>query len=166
MLQTANGVADILELLHHKEEARLFRALEKYIPDFEKQVEALGQLIALRDALGGWNKLEEFMEAHAREHFVATLAPALERILKEKLDRRVDELKMSPRLFTCLRQDDIRYIGQLVQKSEADLLKLRNFGRRTLDQLKGLLGNLDLSLHMKLPGWTPPSDNPGGMGGT
>ena len=69
----------------------------------------------------------------------------------------VDELELSVRSFNCLQNAGIKYIGDLVQKSEAEMLKTKNFGRKSLKEIKELLDDMGLQLGMKLDNW-PPKD--------
>ena len=68
----------------------------------------------------------------------------------EALFKRVDELELSVRSANCLQNAGIEYIWQLVEKSEAEMLKTKNFGRKSLNEIKDILAELDLSLGMKL----------------
>jgi hypothetical protein len=70
---------------------------------------------------------------------------------------RVDELELSVRSANCLRNDGIIYIGTLVQKSEDEMLRTANFGRKSLNEIKEVLAQLGLQLGMDIPGW-PPND--------
>jgi len=76
--------------------------------------------------------------------------------LNENLFKSVDELELSVRSANCLKNADIRYIGDLVQKTEAEMLKTKNFGRKSLNEIKEILGEMGLSLGMKLENWPPP----------
>ncbi len=76
--------------------------------------------------------------------------------LNENLFRSVDELELSVRSANCLKNADIRYIGDLVQKTEAEMLKTKNFGRKSLNEIKEILAEMGLSLGMKLESWPPP----------
>jgi DNA-directed RNA polymerase subunit alpha len=76
--------------------------------------------------------------------------------LNENLFKSVDELELSVRSANCLKNADIRYIGDLVQKSEAEMLKTKNFGRKSLNEIKEILSEMGLSLGMKLENWPPP----------
>ncbi|MCL4235133.1 MAG: DNA-directed RNA polymerase subunit alpha [Deltaproteobacteria bacterium] len=76
----------------------------------------------------------------------------------ENLYRRVDELDLSVRAANCLKNASIRYIGEFVQKSEAEMLKTKNFGRKSLNEIKEVLAEMGLSLGMKLKNWRPPAD--------
>jgi DNA-directed RNA polymerase subunit alpha len=73
----------------------------------------------------------------------------------ENLLRPVDELELSVRSANCLQNASIRYIGDLVQKTEAEMLKTKNFGRKSLKEIKDLLESMDLQLGMKLDSWPP-----------
>jgi DNA-directed RNA polymerase subunit alpha len=68
----------------------------------------------------------------------------------ENLDRSVDELELSVRSYNCLKNSDIKTIRDLVQKSEGEMLKTKNFGRKSLNEIKDILSSMGLSLGMKL----------------
>ena len=68
----------------------------------------------------------------------------------ENLFRSVDELELSVRSANCLKNADIRYIGELVQKTEQEMLKTKNFGRKSLNEIKEILSEMGLALGMKL----------------
>ena len=70
--------------------------------------------------------------------------------LNENLFRPVDELELSVRSANCLQNADIKYIGELVQKSEQEMLKTKNFGRKSLNEIKEILREMGLGLGMKL----------------
>ncbi len=67
----------------------------------------------------------------------------------EHLDKSVDELELSVRSYNCLKNSDIKTIRDLVQKSEAEMLKTKNFGRKSLNEIKDILTSMGLSLGMK-----------------
>ncbi|GEQ99159.1 DNA-directed RNA polymerase subunit alpha [Iodidimonas gelatinilytica] len=69
--------------------------------------------------------------------------------------RKVDELELSVRSANCLKNDNIVYIGDLVQKTEAEMLRTPNFGRKSLNEIKEVLTQMGLKLGMELPGWPP-----------
>jgi DNA-directed RNA polymerase subunit alpha len=71
----------------------------------------------------------------------------------EKLNKSVDEMELSVRSYNCLKNANIRTIGELVQKSEAEMLKTKNFGRKSLNEIKEILTGMGLSLGMKLDNW-------------
>lgn len=73
----------------------------------------------------------------------------------ENLLRTVDELELSVRSANCLQNANIRYIGELVQKTEAEMLKTKNFGRKSLKEIKEILAEMGLALGMKLDNWPP-----------
>ena len=76
----------------------------------------------------------------------------------ENLYRSVDELELSVRSANCLKNAEIHKIWQLVQKTEAEMLKTKNFGRKSLNEIKEVLREMDLSLGMKLEGFVPPEE--------
>ncbi len=71
----------------------------------------------------------------------------------ERLNRSIDELELSVRSYNCLKNANIRTIGELVQKTEAEMLKTKNFGRKSLNEIKEMLAQMGLSLGMKLDGY-------------
>lgn len=75
--------------------------------------------------------------------------------LNENLFRSVDDLELSVRSANCLKNANIRYIGELVVKSEAEMLKTKNFGRKSLNEIKEILSEMGLGLGMKIDGWPP-----------
>ena len=79
------------------------------------------------------------------------------RAFNDNLNRSVDELELSVRSANCLHNANIRLIGQLVQKTEAEMLKTKNFGRKSLKEIKEILSSMGLSLGMKLDGWKDPN---------
>ena len=68
----------------------------------------------------------------------------------EKLSKSVDEMELSVRSYNCLKNANIRTIGELVQKTEAEMLKTKNFGRKSLNEIKEILAGMGLSLGMRL----------------
>jgi DNA-directed RNA polymerase subunit alpha len=81
--------------------------------------------------------------------------------INENLFRTVDELELSVRSSNCLKNANIRYIGELVQKTEAEMLKTKNFGRKSLNEIKEILQEMGLNLGMKIEDieFPPPSAN-------
>ena len=77
----------------------------------------------------------------------------------ENLLRSVEELELSVRSANCLKNADIFKIYQLVSKTEAEMLKTKNFGRKSLNEIKAVLSEMKLSLGMKLDGFNPPEDD-------
>ncbi|UCF31230.1 MAG: DNA-directed RNA polymerase subunit alpha [bacterium] len=75
--------------------------------------------------------------------------------LYEKLNKHVNELELSVRSINCLQNANIGTIGELVQKTEADMLRTKNFGRKSLNELKEILDEMKLSFGMDIKGWTP-----------
>ncbi|MGQ9687805.1 MAG: DNA-directed RNA polymerase subunit alpha [Desulfobaccales bacterium] len=87
-------------------------------------------------------------------------APEQPPVLNENLYRTVNELELSVRAANCLRNANIRYIGELVQKSEQEMLKTKNFGRKSLNEIKEILQEMGLQLGMKLDNFVPPEQVP------
>ncbi len=79
--------------------------------------------------------------------------PTTEEEINENLYRTVDELELSVRSANCLKNAKITYIGELVQRTEAEMLKTKNFGRKSLNEIKEILADMDLHLGMKLSNW-------------
>jgi DNA-directed RNA polymerase subunit alpha len=75
--------------------------------------------------------------------------------VNENLMRSVDELELSVRSANCLKHANIKLIGDLVQKTEAEILATKNFGRKSLNEIKDILAEMGLSLGMKLDNWPP-----------
>jgi DNA-directed RNA polymerase subunit alpha len=73
--------------------------------------------------------------------------------LNENLFRSVEELELSVRSANCLQNANIHLIGELVQKTEAEMLKTKNFGRKSLKEIKEILADMGLSLGMKIDNW-------------
>ncbi len=69
--------------------------------------------------------------------------------------KKVDELELSVRSANCLKNDNIVYIGDLIQKTEAEMLRTPNFGRKSLNEIKEVLAGMGLHLGMEVPDWPP-----------
>ena len=83
--------------------------------------------------------------------------PIKEPEFNKNLLRKVDELELSVRSMNCLKNDNIIYIGDLVQKTEPEMLRTPNFGRKSLNEIKEVLSSMSLYLGMEIPNW-PPTD--------
>src|SRR5438105_6625827 len=83
--------------------------------------------------------------------------------MNEVLNRSVEELELSVRSYNCLKNANIQTIGDLVQKTEAELLRTKNFGRKSLNEIKEILGNLGLSFGMKFDAQGRLVSPPGGI---
>lgn len=100
------------------------------------------------------NKLLNFEEEPEEE----LIEKEEEEKINEHLFRSVDELELSVRSYNCLKNANIRTIGELVQKTDAEMLKTRNFGKKSLNEIKFILTEMGLSLGMKLENFpSPPS---------
>jgi DNA-directed RNA polymerase subunit alpha len=131
--------------------------------DYEKlTVEVWGNgAVTPRDAVGLAAKLMKdhltiFINIEEDEDSEETPAEISEQdreIWWEKLSKSVDEMELSVRSYNCLKNANIRTIGELVQKTEAEMLKTKNFGRKSLNEIKEILSGMGLSLGMKLDNW-------------
>ncbi len=90
---------------------------------------------------------------------IGVAAPAADESDTNQLNRyllkKVDELELSVRSANCLKNDNIIYIGDLVQKTEAEMLRTPNFGRKSLNEIKEVLSSMGLRLGRDIPGWPP-----------
>lgn len=111
---------------------------------------ALGAKI-VREQFQVFVTFDEFIEPDEEEQVTKTPQ------LNENLFRSVDDLELSVRSANCLKNANIRYIGELVVRSEAEMLKTKNFGRKSLNEIKEILVDMGLGLGMKIEGW-PPAD--------
>jgi DNA-directed RNA polymerase subunit alpha len=114
---------------------------------------SLGSKI-LKDQLSVFLNFEEEPEpvAQAKEEGGSQFNP--------NLYRSVEELELSVRSANCLQNANIKYIYELVQKTESEMLKTKNFGRKSLNEIKDILAEMGLSLGMKLEGFVPPAQPP------
>ncbi len=92
-----------------------------------------------------------FEEPQAEKREIETAEPEFNRHLL----RKVDELELSVRSANCLKNDNIIYIGDLIQKTEAEMLRTPNFGRKSLNEIKEVLSHMGLHLGMEVPNWPP-----------
>jgi DNA-directed RNA polymerase subunit alpha len=101
-----------------------------------------------QDQLGMFVNFDEPVEVVVREK-------PTEPEFNKNLLRKVDELELSVRSMNCLKNDNIIYIGDLVQKSEGEMLRTPNFGRKSLNEIKEVLTGMSLYLGMEIPNWPP-----------
>jgi len=101
-----------------------------------------------QDQLGMFVNFDEPTEVVVREK-------PTEPEFNKNLLRKVDELELSVRSMNCLKNDNIIYIGDLVQKSEGEMLRTPNFGRKSLNEIKEVLTGMSLYLGMEIPNWPP-----------
>lgn len=102
----------------------------------------------LQDQLSVFVNFEEPQKDTAQEQ-VSELA------FNPALLKKVDELELSVRSANCLKNDNIVYIGDLIQKTEAEMLRTPNFGRKSLNEIKEVLASMGLHLGMEIPTWPP-----------
>jgi DNA-directed RNA polymerase subunit alpha len=100
----------------------------------------------VRDHLNIFINLDDADEADVE----ASADAPVSGVANEHLDKSVEELELSVRSYNCLKNANIRTIRELVQKSEAEMLKTKNFGRKSLNEIKEILQSMGLSLGMKL----------------
>ncbi len=106
----------------------------------------------MKDHLQIFINIEEDEEEEA-EGPVVEVSDEEKGALYEKLGKSVDEMELSVRSYNCLKNANIRTIGELVQKTESEMLKTKNFGRKSLNEIKEILATMGLSLGMKLDDW-------------
>jgi DNA-directed RNA polymerase subunit alpha len=102
----------------------------------------------IQDQLSIFVNFDEPTKVEVREE-VAELA------FNPALLKKVDELELSVRSANCLKNDNIVYIGDLIQKTEAEMLRTPNFGRKSLNEIKEVLAGMGLHLGMEVPAWPP-----------
>lgn len=134
------------------------------VTDFDKlilEIDTNGA-ISPQDALGVAAKiLQEQLQVcisfDVAEEEKATVSEAAsgEPEFNKNLLKTIDELELSVRSYNCLKNEDIAYVGDLVTKTEAEMLKMANFGRKSLNELKDNLKAMELSFGMKLVNWPP-----------
>ncbi|MGL1930287.1 MAG: DNA-directed RNA polymerase subunit alpha [Desulfotalea sp.] len=81
-----------------------------------------------------------------------------EKQINPHLNKPVEDLELSVRSANCLKNAELNFIGDLIQKTDQEMLKTKNFGRKSLNEIKALLSEMDLSLGMKVEGWTAPEN--------
>jgi len=103
----------------------------------------------LQDQLQLFINFEEPRPAQAQEQEAGELP------FNRNLLKKVDELELSVRSANCLKNDNIVYIGDLVQKTESEMLRTPNFGRKSLNEIKEVLQQMGLGLGMQIIDWPP-----------
>lgn len=133
------------------------------ITDYDKlilEIDTNGT-ITPQDALGVAAKiLQEQLQVFINFDVSTVDAPVQRAVFDEpefnkNLLKTIDELELSVRSYNCLKNENIIYVGDLVSKSEAEMLKTANFGRKSLNELKDNLKIMGLSFGMKLSNWPP-----------
>jgi DNA-directed RNA polymerase subunit alpha len=103
------------------------------------------------------DQLSVFLNFEEEPEMVAEIQTEKGSQFNPNLYRSVEELELSVRSANCLQNANIRYIYELVQRTEAEMLKTKNFGRKSLNEIKEILGEMGLSLGMKLDGFVAPA---------
>lgn len=133
------------------------------ITDYDKlvlEIDTDGS-ITPQDALGVAAKiLQEQLQVFINFDVAKLDAPAPKEVVTESefnknLLKTIDELELSVRSYNCLKNENIIYVGDLVAKTESEMLKTANFGRKSLNELKDNLKSMGLSFGMKIPNWPP-----------
>jgi DNA-directed RNA polymerase subunit alpha len=132
------------------------------ITDFDKltiEIDTNGT-ITPRDALGVAAKIiqeqiQVFINFDVNKVDEPRQSLELEPEFNKNLLKTIDELELSVRSYNCLKNENIIYVGDLVTRTEAEMLKTANFGRKSLNELKDNLKNMGLSFGMKLANWPP-----------
>ena len=101
------------------------------------------------------DQLQSFINFEEPEVPVEDTSAIEETGFSAALLKKVDELELSVRSANCLKNDNIVYIGDLIQKSEGEMLRTPNFGRKSLNEIKEVLGEMGLHLGMDVPNWPP-----------
>ena len=109
----------------------------------------------MKDHLAIFINIEE--EDEDEETTPVTISEAEREQWWEKLSKSVDEMELSVRSYNCLKNANIRTIGELVQKTESEMLKTKNFGRKSLNEIKEILAGMGLSLGMKIDNFPTPA---------
>jgi hypothetical protein len=131
---------------------------------YSTALEALSCCITDVDRRSGWQSKRcseyDFGSCDKDEPEANVITPTVKMPLSEPqpIDpiffNKVDDLELSVRSANCLKNDNIIYLGQLVEKTEADMLRTPNFGRKSLNEIKEILAQMGLHLGMVVPGWT------------
>ena len=109
----------------------------------------------LQDQLQLFVNFDEPSQVQHVQHSIGPIEVDDTAALNRYLLKKVDELELSVRSANCLKNDNIIYIGDLVQKSESEMLRTPNFGRKSLNEIKEVLSAMGLRLGMDIPGWPP-----------
>ncbi len=132
--------------------------MEIYTNGYITPEEALSEAAKiLQDQLSVFVSFEEIEEVSVKQ-IEREEEKSKESAINENLSKSVDELELSVRSANCLKNADIKTIYELVQKTEGEMLKTKNFGRKSLNEIKEILSTMGLGLGMKLNGNIPASD--------
>ncbi len=106
------------------------------------------------------DQAQVFINFEERDHAPGEDEGEESSVYNPNLDRKVGELELSVRAANCLKAANIRFLGELVEKTDAEMLKTKNFGRKSLNEIKDILATMNLHLGMELRGWSAPEEIP------
>lgn len=101
------------------------------------------------------NQLDVFIDKSSNEDYRISHSGSVESDFNKNLIRTIDELELSVRSYNCLKNENVVYVGDLVTKTESEMLKTANFGRKSLNELRDNLRSMGLSFGMRLENWPP-----------
>ena len=147
----------------YKKDGSWQKAREMVQCSFSTALEALSDCIGDKPHSSVWQSKRcpdfEFDRDDDESDGPNDFTPEVESLSPERgpfnLFKKVDGLELSVRTANCLKNDNIVYIGDLVQKAETEMLRTPNFGRKSLNEIKGVLAQMGLHLGMEIPGWPP-----------
>ncbi len=146
----------VINVAYHVEKIENYNGrddLERLIINLETNGTVTPQNALMRAATVFHEQLESFVNIHVVSQ------PDLEEVVEPQVDpkllKSVDELDLTVRSANCLKAEGIKYIGDLVKKTEVELLKTPNLGKKSLTEIKDLLASEGLSLGMRLENWPP-----------
>ena len=99
-----------------------------------------------------------FIDFPEKSMNIITSAQSSAKNINQYLNIKIEDLELSVRSANCLRTENIIYIGQLVKKTESEMLRTPNFGKKSLDEIKNILTDMNLSLGMTKINWTQPTE--------
>lgn len=145
----------------YKKDGRRQKGREIVKCTFSVALDALSNCIDDSERSGAWQSNRcsefEFRRQDAVKHEPDDLTREVETLVPAKgifnLFRKIDDIELSVRTANCLRNGNIAYVGELVEKSEAALLRSSLFGRRSVNEINDVLAQMGLHLGMKVPGW-------------
>lgn len=147
-------------LLSYEKDGRLQKGREAVKCDFSVALNALSRCLSDGQISSAWRspRSDEF-EFDARSiEAQHNYKPIPDVAFDTKFLKKIEELDLSVRSYNCLKNCGVSYLGDLVQKTEAQLLRTPNFGRKLVNETKEILAKLDLHLGISICGWPPPTE--------